>query len=530
MEGLEDRMLLYATLGDSWTYPARVTFSFVPDGTNVGGLPSNLFATLNAQAATATWELAFLKAASYWSSAAHLNMAMVSDNGADISTSGDQQGDPRFGDIRISMVNEGNNGVLASTFLPPPSNGGTVAGDIVFNSYYTFHLNSDYDVQTVALHELGHALGLAHSSVAGAAMGPYYSGLIQAPTADDTAGMAAVYGAFPSDTDTNKTSGTATDITSLLNGNHQVAISNLSMAGPTDLDWFKVTVPVGTSGTMVVTMQGGGLSMVNPRIAVYNSALKGLAQSFSTTNLGGNASVTINGVTAGQVYYFRATPATAPGLYGAYALLVNLGNVAQAQVAPPVTTVAAQPDGGGGSLGQLAGDARAVLNGVGGGGGTFSKAAIKVNATAMSSVATDVSHVLADFVGRGATTSDEYKQILAVEGDLRSGNINALKTDLKVVLGGIIQVSGISGFGDNLLVSSLPTTGRTVVKGTTPSDTTVGTVTVIPTKHSAHKTPTHYSRGVHPFVLSSAKATTARPSQGVTSLSSSVSSHRAFSL
>ena len=55
LEGLEERKLLYATLGDAWTYPVRVTFSFVPDGTNVGGLPSNLTSTLNSAGTTAAW-------------------------------------------------------------------------------------------------------------------------------------------------------------------------------------------------------------------------------------------------------------------------------------------------------------------------------------------------------------------------------------------------------------------------------------------------------------------------------------------
>ena len=37
LEGLEDRMLMYAANGGAWTLPARVTYSFVPDGTSIGG-------------------------------------------------------------------------------------------------------------------------------------------------------------------------------------------------------------------------------------------------------------------------------------------------------------------------------------------------------------------------------------------------------------------------------------------------------------------------------------------------------------
>src|SRR5271157_5398453 len=56
LEELEDRFLLYATTGNQWAKPIRITFSFVPDGTQIGGVPSNLQKTLNARFATATWQ------------------------------------------------------------------------------------------------------------------------------------------------------------------------------------------------------------------------------------------------------------------------------------------------------------------------------------------------------------------------------------------------------------------------------------------------------------------------------------------
>src|SRR5262245_5563101 len=66
LEGLEDRLLLYADLGDQWTYSSRITYSFMPDGTSVGGVPSALFQTLNAKYATATWENQIQQAAALW--------------------------------------------------------------------------------------------------------------------------------------------------------------------------------------------------------------------------------------------------------------------------------------------------------------------------------------------------------------------------------------------------------------------------------------------------------------------------------
>src|SRR5262245_63120195 len=94
LEGLEGRLLLYSTLGGQWTYGSRITYSFIPDGTSIGGTPSALFQTLNAKYATATWQQQLEQAASLWEGATNINLALVSDNGAAVGSSGYQQDDP----------------------------------------------------------------------------------------------------------------------------------------------------------------------------------------------------------------------------------------------------------------------------------------------------------------------------------------------------------------------------------------------------------------------------------------------------
>ena len=92
---------------------------------------------------------------------------------------------------------DGPGGILAHGFYPPP-NGGSLAGDTHFDEAETWTVNlppTGIDLMTVAAHEFGHALGLAHSSVAGALMGPYYSGAHRNLEADDIAGIQALYGA-----------------------------------------------------------------------------------------------------------------------------------------------------------------------------------------------------------------------------------------------------------------------------------------------------------------------------------------------
>ena len=81
LESLEERLLLYSAYGGTWAYGSRITYSFMPDGTSVGGTPSVLFQTMNAKfpTTTATWETAIEKAAAVWEAVANINLAQVSD-------------------------------------------------------------------------------------------------------------------------------------------------------------------------------------------------------------------------------------------------------------------------------------------------------------------------------------------------------------------------------------------------------------------------------------------------------------------
>lgn len=348
LESLEDRRLLSSLNGGEWSNPQRITYSFMPDGTSIGGISSNLFQTLNKLYPTATWEQAFEKAAAVWQQVANVNLALVSDNGASVGSSGDQQGDPRFGDIRIGAYSQ-SSGQLAMACLPPPINGGTDAGDIFINSKVAWKINNDYDLETVAIHELGHALGLGHSAIQSAVMYASYTGMKQSLTSDDTSGIDQVYGGVPSNNSYTATSA-AFDLTPYLNANGQAAVGGQSISSLSNTHYYKVTVPNTTTGTMVVTMQSSNLSSLSPRLAVLNSAGASLGQNLAQNTYGATVSYTVSGVSAGQVYYFRASAANSgPGSDGAYGISVAFGSTPAAAVAPPNTTVAAQPDQGGGS-------------------------------------------------------------------------------------------------------------------------------------------------------------------------------------
>ena len=69
---------------------------------------------------------------------------------------------------------DGRGRTLAHTFYPAPVNAEPIAGDMHFDDDENWQVGTDTDVFSVALHELGHALGLGHADSPNAVMYPYY--------------------------------------------------------------------------------------------------------------------------------------------------------------------------------------------------------------------------------------------------------------------------------------------------------------------------------------------------------------------
>lgn len=148
---------------------------------------------------TAMFNMAF----NVWAAAANwTNLGEVLDGGVNAGAS--QATGGHLGDMRIAAWEIASLGVLAHAFRPGTEAqfiNGTIAGDIHFDKNRTWvdeptdvAEDMDFDLFTVALHEFGHALGLDHSGVVGSVMQPVYAGARRTLTADDIAGIQAIYG------------------------------------------------------------------------------------------------------------------------------------------------------------------------------------------------------------------------------------------------------------------------------------------------------------------------------------------------
>ncbi len=301
---------MYAPTGDHFAYGSRITWSIMPDGTNLGGVTSNLVSTLNRELGAGVWQQSLQDAFAVWENVANVNVAQVGDDGQPFNSGNYQQGNPNEGDIRIGGFVQGSS-VLAFAMLPPVNNGGSDAGDIFFNTSQAFHINSDYDLETVALHEIGHSVaGLGESSVPQSVGYEYYNGIKQALTTDDVQGIQALWGPRPEDgieqATNNLTWQNAATCNYVINSQNQVILNSLDVASTSESYWFKVTTPANASNVFTAQVQSQGISELSPRVVIYNSNLTGLTQAIAPTNAyGATIAASITNATPNTTYYIR---------------------------------------------------------------------------------------------------------------------------------------------------------------------------------------------------------------------------------
>jgi hypothetical protein len=177
----------FATNGSGW------------DGTGLGAATLRYhFDNGTSDIADTTEQQAITLAAAEWARYAALNFSATStDNASSSFDVGWYTGDHGDG-----YAFDGVNGVLAHAFYPPPTNSESIAGDIHFDDAESWAITptstAQFDLVRVATHEMGHALGLAHSSVTTAIMYAYVNPGAQSDslTQDDISGILSIYAPY----------------------------------------------------------------------------------------------------------------------------------------------------------------------------------------------------------------------------------------------------------------------------------------------------------------------------------------------
>lgn len=126
-----------------------------------------------------------------WSAVADITFMEVADSGLATGFPG------AMGNIRVGgHTFDGAGGVLAHAFFPP-FNVFSAAGDIHFDEDDLWKIGlggAGFDIFTVAAHEIGHTIGLNHTTVPMSLLNPFYTEAVTGPQADDIAGAVSIYG------------------------------------------------------------------------------------------------------------------------------------------------------------------------------------------------------------------------------------------------------------------------------------------------------------------------------------------------
>ncbi|MEO8027524.1 MAG: matrixin family metalloprotease [Bryobacteraceae bacterium] len=177
------------TAGTVGQYTARVGEGW--DGPGLGAAQINyVFGQMTAQLPVDAARAEIVRALGEWSRVAKVTFSPGS-SGTAARTINVLFGAGAHGD---SYPFDGPGNVLAHTFYPAPPNPEPIAGDMHLDDAEHWRVGSDIDLYSVALHELGHALGLGHSDVPGAVMYPYYRQATSL-TAEDIGAIQMLYAA-----------------------------------------------------------------------------------------------------------------------------------------------------------------------------------------------------------------------------------------------------------------------------------------------------------------------------------------------
>jgi hypothetical protein len=221
-----------------------------------------------------------------------------------------QVSNPNQADLKIKWASgnhgdgypfDGNSGVLAHAYYPPPA-GGAYAGELHFDDDESWSLDdTGIDLITVAAHEIGHLLGLGHSNVTSALMYPYYFGINRNLDIDDQFAIWELYG-YPLLISGSSTICTTPETYTLSAGaatSWSVApASAFSVTASNDTSaTVKALNYIGMQGTLTATVNGAAVTKLI-QTCTSNVSISGLSSACS----GATVTFTVTGAPAGYTW------------------------------------------------------------------------------------------------------------------------------------------------------------------------------------------------------------------------------------
>ena len=236
--------------------PTTLTYSFIPEGTNIQGEgPSNLISFMNNRIGAGNWEPLFQTALDAWGNISGLTYVREFNDDARTLSGGGAAGVLGVrGDVRIGgNFIDGNSGILAFNYFP---NGGDMVLDTGDGNFFGNSSNNHIRLRNVVTHEAGHGIGLSHieSDSNQFLMEPFINTSFTGPQIDDIRGAQRGYGDFD---ENNNSAGSATQLqASPFVGGNFIVTTFRSMDDNSDFDYY--SVPTGEPVTMVVSLAPSG--------------------------------------------------------------------------------------------------------------------------------------------------------------------------------------------------------------------------------------------------------------------------------